>query len=238
MKKLESTWYNMAVVLTLISVIAGAALAWVNELTKDPIALIQEQKEEKAIKAVLCDDDVVITDTVKNGDVVVYVTESGAAVKTADPQNGSFGGGLTVMVGLDREFHVLGYTVLESHETPGLGAKASDWFQKGGKGDIIGRKAGNLATTKDNGEIDAITASTITSRAFLRAVNNACAEYAKVQNAQVDVHTSASAVNKENVSADKKCASAKGKCVSAGKKCASAKGNGPCCKRNDKEDKI
>lgn len=195
MKKLESTWYNMAIVLTLISVVAGAALAYVNELTKGPIAEIQQRNEAQAIKAVLCDDSAVITDTVTNGDVVVYLTENGAAVKTTDPLNGSFGGGLTIMVGLNKDFQVLGYTVLLSNETPGLGAKADEWFQKGGKGEIIGRTAGQLATTKDNGDIDAITASTITTRSFLRAVNNAYAEYAKVVNphAEADVHTSATA---------------------------------------------
>lgn len=195
MKKLESTWYNMAIVLTLISVVAGAALAYVNELTKGPIAEIQQRNEAQAIKAVLCDDSAVITDTVTNGDVVVYLTENGAAVKTTDPLNGSFGGGLTIMVGLNKEFQILGYTVLLSNETPGLGAKADEWFQKGGKGEIIGKQAGQLATTKDNGDIDAITASTITTRSFLRAVNNAYAEYSKVVNphAEADVHASATA---------------------------------------------
>lgn len=197
MKKIESTWYNMAIVLTLISVIAGAALAYVNELTKGPIADIQRRNEAQAIKTVLCDDQAVITDTIVNGDVVIYMTGNGAAVKTTDPQNASFGGGLTIMVGLDRNFQVLGYSVLTSNETPGLGAKASEWFQKGGRGDIIGKRAGSLATTKDNGEIDAITASTITSRAFLRAVNNAYAEYAKALGAGdvADVHTAATAVS-------------------------------------------
>lgn len=195
MKKLESTWYNMAIVLTVISVVAGAALAYVNELTKGPIAEIQQRNEAQAIKTVLCDENAVITDTISNGDVVLYLTDNGAAVKTTDPLNGSFGGGLTIMVGLSKDFQVLGYTVLLSNETPGLGAKADEWFQKGGKGDIIGRTAGQLATTKDNGDIDAITASTITTRSFLRAVNNAYAEYAKVVNphAEADVHTSATA---------------------------------------------
>lgn len=195
MKKLQSTWYNMAIVLTVISVLAGAALAYVNELTRGAIAEIQQRNEAQAIKAVLCDDNAVITDTVTNGDVVVYVAENGAAVKTTDPLNGSFGGGLTIMVGLSKDFQVLGYTVLLSNETPGLGAKADEWFQKGGKGEIVGKTAGQLATTKDNGEIDAITASTITTRSFLRAVNNAYAEYAKVVNphAEADVHTSATA---------------------------------------------
>ncbi|MBO5706123.1 MAG: FMN-binding protein [Bacteroidaceae bacterium] len=195
MKKLESTWYNMAIVLTVISVVAGAALAYVNELTKGPIAEIQQRNEAQAIKTVLCDENAVITDTVSNGDVVLYLTDNGAAVKTTDPLNGSFGGGLTIMVGLNKDFQVLGYTVLLSNETPGLGAKADEWFQKGGKGEIVGRTAGQLATTKDNGDIDAITASTITTRSFLRAVNNAYAEYAKVVNphAEADVHTSATA---------------------------------------------
>lgn len=195
MKKLESTWYNMAIVLTVISVVAGAALAYVNELTKGPISEIQQRNEAEAIKAVLCDDNAVITDTISNGDVVLYLTDNGAAVKTTDPLNGSFGGGLTIMVGLNKDFQVLGYTVLLSNETPGLGAKADEWFQKGGKGEIVGRTAGQLATTKDNGDIDAITASTITTRSFLRAVNNAYAEYAKVVNphAEADVHTSATA---------------------------------------------
>ena len=195
MKKLESTWYNMAIVLTVISVVAGAALAYVNELTKGPIAEIQQRNEAQAIKTVLCDENAVITDTISNGDVVLYLTDNGAAVKTTDPLNGSFGGGLTIMVGLNKDFQVLGYTVLLSNETPGLGAKADEWFQKGGKGEIVGRTARQLATTKDNGDIDAITASTITTRSFLRAVNNAYAEYAKVVNphAEADVHTSATA---------------------------------------------
>ena len=197
MKKLESTWYNMAIVLTVISVVAGAALAYVNEVTKGPIAEIQQRNEAQAIKTVLCDENAVITDTIVNGDVTLYLTANGAAVKTVDPKNESFSGGLTIMVGLDREFKVLGYTVLVSNETPGLGAKASEWFQEGGKGNIIGRVAGQFKTSKDGGDVDAITASTITSRSFLRAVNNAYAEYAKAVAPELDVQTAATAQNNE-----------------------------------------
>ena len=197
MKKLESTWYNMAIVLTVISVVAGAALAYVNEVTKGPIAEIQQRNEAQAIKTVLCDENAVITDTIVNGDVTLYLTANGAAVKTVDPKNESFSGGLTIMVGLDKEFKVLGYTVLVSNETPGLGAKASEWFQEGGKGNIIGRVAGQFKTSKDGGDVDAITASTITSRSFLRAVNNAYAEYAKAVAPELDVQTAATAQNNE-----------------------------------------
>ena len=197
MKKLESTWYNMAIVLTVISVVAAAALAYVNEVTKGPIAEIQQRNEAQAIKTVLCDENAVITDTIVNGDVTLYLTANGAAVKTVDPKNESFSGGLTIMVGLDKEFKVQGYTVLVSNETPGLGAKASEWFQEGGKGNIIGRVAGQFKTSKDGGDVDAITASTITSRSFLRAVNNAYAEYAKAVTPELDVQTAATGQNNE-----------------------------------------
>lgn len=75
-------------------------------------------------------------------------------------------------------------TVLQASETPGLGAKAATWFQKDGKGSIIGKtpKDGDLHVSKDDksgNAVDAITASTITSRAFLKAINQAYAVYAK-----------------------------------------------------------
>lgn len=77
----------------------------------------------------------------------------------------------------------MGYTILQASETPGLGAKATTWFQKDGKGSIIGKtpKDGDLHVSKDDkggNAVDAITASTITSRAFLKAINQAYAAYA------------------------------------------------------------
>ena len=83
-----------------------------------------------------------------------------------------------MLVGFDPEGKILGYTLLEHAETPGLGAKADKWFQKGEKGDIIGKSPIEpLTVSKDGGQVDAITASTITSRAFLLAVNNAYNAY-------------------------------------------------------------
>ena len=92
----------------------------------------------------------------------------GKAVVTTE--NG-FGGPLKVLVGFNTDGDILGYTVLEHQETPGLGAKAGEWFQD----KIIGMNPGtnNFTVSKDGGEVDAITASTITSRAFLRAIQNA-----------------------------------------------------------------
>ena len=190
MKKLESTLTNMVLVLTAVAVIMGGVLAYVNHLTSGPISEQKEKALADGIKTVMCVDELTVakTDVVKQNDAkgkemtfTVYQTKDaqgndlGAAVEST---TGGFGGDLKILVGFDPEGNILGYTLLEHAETPGLGAKADKWFQKGEKGDIIGKcPAEPLTVSKDGGQIDAITASTITSRAFLLAVNNAYKAY-------------------------------------------------------------
>lgn len=201
MKKLESSLMNMVLVLTGVAVVMGAVLAWVNHLTSGPI---DEQKRitlESGIKAVMQSGQLVVssTDTLRLADAkgkeqtyIIYNNEKGAAVESATM---GFGGQLKVLVGFDNDGRILGYTLLEHQETPGLGAKADQWFQKGQKGDIIGRNpADGLTVTKDGGNIDAITASTITSRAFLLAVSNA---YNAYKGGGADVQTGASQQHNE-----------------------------------------
>lgn len=175
MKKLESSLKNMALVLTAISVVAGGALAYVNKVTEGPIAEINAKNLQDGIKKVILGNqggDLQVEDPVEADGYTLYKTDRGTAVKAVT--NG-FGGPLEVLVGFDEAGNILGYTILATVETPGLGVKADTWFQKGGKGDIIGKNPGQkeLLVTKDGGDIDAITASTITSRAFLNAVNQA-----------------------------------------------------------------
>ena len=180
----------MVLVLTGVAVVMGGILAYVNHLTEGPI---QQQKAKvlaDGIKAVMACNDVTVasTDTVCQTDAkgkeltyTIYQTKDaqgndlGAAVEST---TGGFGGDLKILVGFDPEGKILGYTLLEHAETPGLGAKADKWFQKGEKGDIIGKDPKEkLTVSKDGGQVDAITASTITSRAFLLAVNNAYNAY-------------------------------------------------------------
>ncbi len=194
MKKLKSTLPNMAIVLTSIALIAGSALGYVNSVTAGPIEQIKAKQLSDGIKAVLAADEVVVEtpDTLESG-AIIYQTDKGVAVQATDP-NG-FGGKLSVLVGFNEEGLIQGYQVLETSETPGLGAKAGEWFQKGQKGDIIGKQAGNLTVSKDGGEVDAITASTITSRAFLRCVN--AAYEALSEREQEDAQTGATQQIKE-----------------------------------------
>lgn len=180
----------MVLVLTGVAVVMGSILAYVNHLTEGPIAQQKEKALADGIKAVMVCDDLVVTqtDTVLRSDAkgkeltyIIYNVKNaqgndlGAAVEST---TGGFGGNLKVLVGFNPEGTILGYTLLEHAETPGLGAKADKWFQKGGKGDIIGKSPSEpLTVSKDGGQVDAITASTITSRAFLMAVNNAYNAY-------------------------------------------------------------
>ena len=189
MKKLESSLLNMVLVLTGVAVVMGGILAYVNHLTEGPIAEQKAKALADGIKSVMGIDEITVskTDTVRQNvsgkelTYIIYQTQDaqkkdlGAAVEST---TGGFGGDLKVLVGFDPEGKILGYTLLEHTETPGLGAKADKWFQKGEKGDIIGKDPKEpLTVSKDGGQVDAITASTITSRAFLLAVNNAYNAY-------------------------------------------------------------
>ncbi len=182
MAKSESTLKNMLLSLTLISFCASALLAGGYVLTKEPIEKALQEKKDAAIKEVLPKGDIEIGKAVEvkldgyEDAFVVYPAKKGGnfigcAIETYD--NNGYGGKVRSMVGLNAEGKVINYSVLEANETPGLGAKVSDWFKT--KGDIRGKDPASedFKVKKDGGEIDAITAATITSRAFLSSVKSA-----------------------------------------------------------------
>lgn len=182
----------MVGVLVGFSVIIGGLLAYVNHITENPIKHKQEQTLAAGIKTVMQNNNVKVADPVtvketidgKTASFIIHpcADNSGKKIGSAvESTTNGFGGDLQVLVGFDNIGNILGYTILKSSETPGLGAKASVWFQKNGKGNIIGMnpKDKPLTVSKDGGDVDAITASTITSRAFLKAINQAYAVYAK-----------------------------------------------------------
>ena len=176
----------MLLALTVIALVAAAALAALNGVTKEPIAQAQQAKVESAISAVLPAFDRLEDQTVDNHLCHLgYNAEGslvGAAIEAGNDKG--FGGHLQLMVGFGADGKVSGYQILETHETPGLGAKAAQWFQKDGKGNIIERSPAEAALTvkKDGGDVDAISGSTITSRAFLDAVNEASEVFAQLKN--------------------------------------------------------
>ena len=170
--------------------ISVALLAYVNELTKGPIAEANAKALSEAVKAVVpgFDNDPIAEKRVQEMDgasfAIYPATKEGQYIGAAvEAISMGFGGELKVLVGFDAQGNILDYSVLQHAETPGLGSKSVDWFKKGNAGDITGMNPGQgeLTVSKDGGQVNAITASTITSRAFLAAVNKAYAAYAAAE---------------------------------------------------------
>ena len=187
----------MTLVLTGITVICVGILAMVNEVTKAPIAAANAKTLSDAVSAVVpgFDNDPIAekkTEVIDGVEFTIYpATKGGESIGAAVESTAmGFGGDLTILVGFNKEGKINDYSLLNHAETPGLGAKADTWFKSGNKGDITGKspKDGALTVSKDGGQIDAITASTITSRAFLKAVN---AAYAAFSGQNVDGSTGA-----------------------------------------------
>lgn len=171
--------------LTIICVVAGAILAGVNRLTASPIALGKAAALQEAIREVVPEFDNIPTEeyymaVTGDGDSLkVYPAKMkgelvGAAIESNTKKG--FSGEIRVIAGFDNHGKLLNYRVLQHAETPGLGAKMEEWFREDkNKQNVIGRNLtdGDLKVTKDGGDVDAITAATISSRAFLNAINRA-----------------------------------------------------------------
>lgn len=170
----QSTLKNMALCLTLVCLICSAVLGVAYAVTLEPVKAAQVAKTNKAIAQVLpefADDNVTEQSvTVEGVEYTYYHPSSGYAVISV--VNG-FGGALSVMVGITEDGKVYNTSVISHSETPGLGAKCQS--DEGFLGQFRGLDpaSARLAVTKDGGDIDAITASTITSRAYTLAVANA-----------------------------------------------------------------
>ena len=209
----------MLLVLTGVTAISVALMAYVNELTKGPIAEANAKTLNKALKQVLpefTNNPVGESDTIfseKDGkkvvDFIVYPAKKGEewVGSAVESKAMGFGGELKVLVGFDAKGKIYNYSLLAHTETPGLGSKADKWFgaydaTKGEKAvthemskkSIIGMSPGEgeLKVSKDGGQVDAITASTITSRAFLNAINKA---YEAYKTGEVDTVSGASQKN-------------------------------------------
>lgn len=190
MKKLKSTLPNMLLSLTSICVVSGAILAAVNNITAGPIAASKTAALETAIKAVTPEfnnkptEEAYMAPTGNGDSLKIYPAKMdgqlvGAAVESFT--NKGFSGEIRVIVGFDTEGKIKDYSVLQHSETPGLGSKMQEWFRTDrNKQNVIGREVGSgLKVSKDGGDVDAITAATISSRAFLDAINRAYAAFSQ-----------------------------------------------------------
>jgi len=181
---------SMVVTLFVVTLVAAGLLGSVFALTKEPIRLAELKKKNDAIQTVVpgfdnepseevervfADGDSIFLYTARQGDVIL-----GTAVETFT--NSGFSGEFKLMVGFAPDGSIIDIAVIKHAETPGLGDKMEK-----GKGDFSVQFMGKhpdsfkLAVKKDRGDVDAITASTITSRAYCEAVVRAYGAFMESQ---------------------------------------------------------
>ena len=188
--KKEASIWRLAIVLTSIALIAALALTGVYALTKGPIEKGQREKKEKALQAVLPDYKGTVRVTVivdaDNEEIPVHLAIGkdgelcGAGIETYTKK--AFAGRFDLMVGFDAEGTIVNTEVIKAGETPGLGDKINKdksnfamQFNHQNPADF------QLVVKKDGGDVDAITAATISSRAYCDAVQRAYDVFMKIK---------------------------------------------------------
>ena len=200
---MKSTLLNMTAVLFGITLVASAGVGFVNMITVEPIAAAKEAATLAALNEVLPAFDATTELTIDDMPITVYTATAGGSVSGYAVQSMTkqgFGGVVRLMVGFTPEGEVVNVNVLEQTETPGLGTKMADEGNvllasvKGRKLESKKRVDGKLAVTKDGGDVDALTAATISSRAYVDAINRAWMAYRSVasREAPSDVASGAS----------------------------------------------
>ena len=189
----------MVISLFVISLVSGLSLSYVQKVT---FASIQKSRQKKKIDAIslvvpsftnnpikemytmpLFEEDSLEVYTARKNDSIV-------GIAIASKTNSGFGGEIKIMVGFLPDGTVYGTSVIEHHETPGLGDKMTspEFYKQFENFDFTKKK--NLVK-KNGGDIDAITAATISSRAYCNAVQNAYEIFQKINLYPADGETGA-----------------------------------------------
>lgn len=181
MAKKESTFLNMVLTLAAVTVLASFTLATVYNLTKEPISAAREAKRQAAIGQVVPEFDRLESkrflsscgrDSLEFN--YAYLNDELVGIAVGTFTSSGFSGLITAMVGFQTDGTIIDVVHLQHKETPGLGDKiqknVSDWsdqFRAMDPGAV------NVTVVKDGGVVDAITAATITSRAYCDAIQRA-----------------------------------------------------------------
>ena len=178
----QESGFKVIAVLVIITMFSAVLLAYVNQVTRGPIEQKKKAEMRKAITIVLKGIDTKnIPEQARelevDNSIVKYFTaasDSGALLGAAFIVKGphGFSGDFDIMVGINADGSVVDTYVLQHKETPGLGDKmAKEPF----KVQFPGKNLHNTKwlVKKDGGDIDALTAATITSRAFTQGVKRA-----------------------------------------------------------------
>ncbi len=187
-----------AMILTVITLVAGMALGFVCEITREPIAKAEADALNKAYQSVFADaaefeplsgfDADAATKTVADAGYKEDKITACQVAKGADGSalgyvisvvaGGGYGGDITFSLGITNEGVMNGYSITAINETPGLGMKSTEEkFYSQFEGIPVGTYEVTKSSPAGEGEIEAISGATITSRAVTGGVNAAMAYF-------------------------------------------------------------
>ncbi len=182
MAKKESTFLNMTLTLFVITIVAGVSLGFINDITKGPKAEAKLARKTSALKNVLPEFNnnpvqevsLIKSDLTKDSIEIypAFLDEVQAGTAVVGSSEKGFSGLVKIMVGFHPDGTINNIAVLEQKETPGLGTKMKDekfirQFREKNPSSF------NLKVKKDQGDVDALTGATITTRAFGEATQMA-----------------------------------------------------------------
>ena len=211
---MKSTLLNMTAVLFGITLVASAGVGAVNMITAEPIAQAEQAAKTAALNGVLpaFDETAAETLTIDEMPITVYTATKGgqlAGYAVESMTKNGFGGAINMMVGFTPDGEVINVNVLKQAETPGLGTKMADAdnvLLRSVKGQKLEEKKlvnGKLAVAKDGGDVDALTAATISSRAYVDAINRAWMAYKSVATGATPTDVSSGATSAAGDTAEK-----------------------------------
>lgn len=173
-KPSQATYYVRIIgTLFLITAVVSILLALVNMVTKPTIDKLAAEKKRQAMELVMPDAQFTPLETLPEGAegvLEMQLAKNGDAVLgyCVQVETNGFGGALELMVGVDVSGSVTGVSILSHSET----------LNTDKHGELIAQypgSSGEVALSKDGGQIAAISGATVTSRAVTKGVNNALA---------------------------------------------------------------
>jgi Na+-translocating ferredoxin:NAD+ oxidoreductase subunit G len=176
---------RLGMILTAFAGFACVGLSFVYAATRDRIAVNSSRQLDESLRELFASAELFAPESLASPDPAVsflsaFVAKRGGAVLgVAITASGrSYAGQTVVLVGIGTDRRIVGSRVLENHDTPGLGANAASpsyFVDRAKRLTFTGQFAGKpisdeFAVKKD---VQAISASTITSRAVARIVKAA-----------------------------------------------------------------
>lgn len=176
--------WRLILVLTVICVLSGAVLGWVNSLTAPAIEEQEKLAKQRALQKALptatefVEEPAILaelasTDRTRIAEVYRASDEGNPRGYVFIVEARGYAGPIRMAVGVTVEGNLAAISVISQSETPGLGAEVkNDKFltQPAFREAKVGTE---LAVKKDRGQVDAVASATISSRAVVRGVNAA-----------------------------------------------------------------